>query len=261
MAIDRIPGVGPTNAEIAAAVAAPSAATIAAAVAAPSAATIASAVAAPSAATIAAAVAAPSSATIASAVAAAVPTTAGITSIVQANAGGQFSGTWTTVGFANHGVSASTGISVSGLSGYKYLRVITTGYSTSNPCNPMIRFNGDTGNNYMATAANGLSGNTATGVYHDQGFAYTNRTWLTGAGTQVNAGSPPMIDCIIPNSNSSAIKLITFVTMGYINSAGTRRSTQGAFSIYNSTSAISSIDFTHNGAFIDGGYTLILGGN
>lgn len=44
MAIDRIPGVGPTNADIATAVAAPSAATIAAAVAAPSSATITSAV-------------------------------------------------------------------------------------------------------------------------------------------------------------------------------------------------------------------------
>ena len=74
MAIDRIPGVGPTNADIATAVAAPSAASIAAAVA------------APSAATIAAAVAAPSSATIASAVAAAVPTNASITSIVSAGA-------------------------------------------------------------------------------------------------------------------------------------------------------------------------------
>ena len=41
MAINNIPGVGPTNADIATAVAAPSAATIAAAVAAPSAATIA----------------------------------------------------------------------------------------------------------------------------------------------------------------------------------------------------------------------------
>lgn len=46
MGINQIPGVGPTNADIASAVAAPSAATIAAAVAAPSANTIASAVAA-----------------------------------------------------------------------------------------------------------------------------------------------------------------------------------------------------------------------
>ena len=43
MPINNIPGVGPTNADIATAVAAPSAATIAAAVAAPSAATIAAA--------------------------------------------------------------------------------------------------------------------------------------------------------------------------------------------------------------------------
>ena len=101
MAIDRIPGVGPTNADIATAVAAPSAATIATAVAAPSAATIAAtvaapsaatiaaAVAAPSAATIAAAVAAPSSATIASAVAAAVPTIGAINTSVSTYATGK----------------------------------------------------------------------------------------------------------------------------------------------------------------------------
>jgi hypothetical protein len=71
MAIDRIPGVGPQNSDIATAVAAPSAATIAAAVAAPSA------------------------ATIASTVAGSVPTLAQITSTVQSNAGSPFGGTWT----------------------------------------------------------------------------------------------------------------------------------------------------------------------
>ena len=88
MAIDRIPGVGPSNSDIAAATAAvvPNSAAITAAV--PTAAQIATAVAAPSAATIATAVAAPSASTIATAVAAAVPTAASITSIVQSNAGG-----------------------------------------------------------------------------------------------------------------------------------------------------------------------------
>jgi hypothetical protein len=77
MAINNIPGVGPQNSDIAAAVAAPSAATIAAAVAAPSSATIASAVAA----------AVPTNSSIANAVAAAVPTNASITTIAQANGG------------------------------------------------------------------------------------------------------------------------------------------------------------------------------
>ena len=99
MAINIIPGVGPTNADIATAVAAPSAATIAAAVAAPSAATIAAAVAAPSAATIASTVAAPSSATIASAVAAAVPTISAINTAVANNAPSP--NAWVHLGSAN----------------------------------------------------------------------------------------------------------------------------------------------------------------
>jgi hypothetical protein len=126
------PGVGPTNADIATAVAAPSAATIAAAVAAPSAATIASAV------------AAPSSATIASAVAAAVPTTAGITSIVQANAGSPFGGTYTNILNSTIAINATT-YTISGLAGYKYLKIAFNGQS-SGSSDYFLRCNGATTN-------------------------------------------------------------------------------------------------------------------
>jgi hypothetical protein len=134
MAIDRIPGVGPQNSDIAAAVAAPSAATIAAAVA------------APSAATIAAAVAAPSAATIATQVAASVPTLAQITSTVQANAGSPFGGSWTQI---TTGSLNNTGISftdISGLGGYKRLRFIFWNL-TQNVSGPFyFRPNGDGSN-------------------------------------------------------------------------------------------------------------------
>jgi hypothetical protein len=297
MAIDRIPGVGPQNTDIATAVAAavPTIAAITSSITTNAASAGVTMAAITSSITTNAASAGLTNASITSAgnaagwgatgptttqIAAAVPTLAQITtaittnaasagvtnasiaSTVAANAGGQFSGTWTTLGYAFHGVSPSTSLSASGLSGYKYLRVITTGYSTVNAYNPMIRFNGDTANNYFVTAANGTSGNTATGVYLDPGFSQTNRIWLTGAGTQIAAAAPCQIDCIIPNSNSAAVKFITFVTMGYTNAGGSvRRTTQGGFSIYTPTSAISSIELTHNGGTIDGGYTLILGGN
>jgi len=184
MAINNIPGVGPSNADVANAVAAvvpdsaditaavPTAAQIATAVAAPSAATIAAAVAAPSAATIASAVAAPSAATIAStvaasvptlaqintavntqtnnssigsAVAAAVPTTAGITSIVQANAGSPFGGTWTLLSAQNPG---TTTVTFSGLSGYKRYRVCMMAYSNGGNYQMYVRINNLQGAQY-----------------------------------------------------------------------------------------------------------------
>lgn len=135
MAIDRIPGVGPTNADIATAVAAPSAATIAAAVA------------APSAATIAAAVAAPSSATIASAVAAAVPTIGAINTSVANNS--PSANAWTLV--ASSAPSGVSTVTFSSLSGYKKYRIIISPNMTiSNGGGVSLRINADTTyGNYM----------------------------------------------------------------------------------------------------------------
>jgi hypothetical protein len=132
MAINIIPGVGPTNADIATAVAAPSAATIAAAVAAPSAATIASTV------------AAPSSATIATAVAAAVPTISAINSSVASNAPSPFNYVFLGTGSLNNVNSATVSFSA-----YKYIKVIWS-YTTNASANQQgsIRLNGDTSGNY-----------------------------------------------------------------------------------------------------------------
>jgi hypothetical protein len=130
------PGVGPTNADIATAVAAPSAATIAAAVAAPSAATIASAV------------AAPSSATIATAVAAAVPTISAINTAVATNAPSPNG--WVFLGNANlQGVNSAT-IS---FSAYRKLRIVWKFVNGTGGAQPvLVRFNGDSGTNYTVTA-------------------------------------------------------------------------------------------------------------
>lgn len=131
MPINNIPGVGPTNADIATAVAAPSAATIAAAVA------------APSAATIAAAVAAPSSSTIATAVAAAVPTLSQINTSVANNAPSP--NAWVHLGTVNMLNISSSTIS---FSAYRKLKIVLRLYSGVNTQNPTIRFNSDTSNVY-----------------------------------------------------------------------------------------------------------------
>jgi len=123
MAIDRIPGVGPTNADIATAVAAPSAATIA------------------------------------STVAASVPTLAQINTSVSTNAS-PFGGTWANVA-ASSGFTGVNSTTISGLTGYKFLRImfnlssitLTTGAQQHG-----IRFNGDATGAYWTMSSYGNSG-------------------------------------------------------------------------------------------------------
>lgn len=228
MPINNIPGVGPTNADIATAVAAPSAATIAAAVA------------APSAATIAAAVAAPSSATIASAVAAAVPTTAGITSIVQANAGSPFGGTWTSL-YANSPATLATSLTVSGLGSYKYLRVRWFVVANSAGNNFEVRLNGDTGSNYNDHRgySTDTSPFTAVSIRHPgTGFNF-RRT--SGLASEANVGGFE-----IWGSNQSGVKALANQEHTFFDSA--YRGLGHAVSTWRSTAAITSITFFFSGS-------------
>lgn len=147
MAIDRIPGVGPQNSDIAAAVNAPSAATIAS--------TVASSV--PTLAQINTAVnTQTNNSAIATAVAGAVPTLAQITSTVQSNAGSPFGGTWTNVAVANP--ASVNFITVSSIGGYRFLKILVA--LSTVPANETlgVRFNGDSGFNYVHYWGNGTSG-------------------------------------------------------------------------------------------------------
>lgn len=146
MAINNIPGVGPTNADIATAVAAPSASTIAAAVAAPSAATIASSVAGavPTLSQINTAVnTQTNNSAIASAVAGAVPTLSQINTAVANNAPSP--NAWVHLGTVNMLNISSSTIS---FSAYRKLKIVLRLYSGVNAQNPSIRFNSDSSNVY-----------------------------------------------------------------------------------------------------------------
>jgi hypothetical protein len=229
------PGVGPTNADIATAVAAPSAATIAAAVAAPSAATIASAV------------AAPSSATIASAVAAAVPTTAGITTIVQANAGSPYAGTITNLGVVNPGNVTTT--TITGLGGYKYLKFFVIGSSTSASWAFQLRFNGDAGGNYFfgTGASGGVGGN---GSFGSDNIRFN---------LQSAANNPASVMIEIPDASTGALKMIT--ARGATQVAGQNWVDSTTVGVWNNTSAITSIQiYTSNGAGWDQGCRIFITG-
>jgi hypothetical protein len=225
------PGVGPTNADIATAVAAPSAATIASAVAAPSA------------------------ATIATAVAAAVPTTAGITTIVQANAGGAYSGTMTSLGYQSMGNVNS--VTFTGLSGYKYLQFFGTAImQASNAGDFSLRFNSDSSSIYNFH----LPTFTPTGL--TQNRAVNQSSGLIGGNITAN-NSAQYFNGEIFNSNSAGQKVVK--TKGYWNDSGTVRNLVDGFILWNSTAAISSVTFFFNngdtGNTATGSGVHLMGGN
>lgn len=220
MPISNIPGVGPTNADIATAVAAPSAATIAAAVA------------APSAATIAAAVAAPSSATIASAVAAAVPTTAGITSIVQANAGSPFGGTWTSLG--NVSPTGTTTVNFTGIGGYRRYRLVFNLYSNEAAFSCGVRLNGSSAN-YVYWGQEARMQSTAAW----QGHVSTggSRHFLQGSST--TNGYNSMGYCDIFEASGAGWKEIQ--SQLFFNSGATTDVLSSTRGFWRETSAVTSI--------------------
>lgn len=245
MAIDRIPGVGPQNSDIAAATAAvvPNTAQITAAV--PTAAQIATAVAAPSAATIATSVAAavptraqiqsditslgnayngPSAATIASTTAASVPTLAQINTSVATNAPSP--NAWTLITS-----TSATGLAVtfSGLSGYKTYKVLFHHNSTNGTS--VVTFNGDITNIY-AYGYRWFSNASAGGV---------SNVNQNVAGIQLGtAGSYRYGNFIIERATLSGAKHVDFKTVG----TGTPTSHNEGIGLWQGTAAITSITYT-----------------
>jgi hypothetical protein len=237
MAIDRIPGVGPANSDIAAAVAAPSAATIAAAVAAPSAATIAAAVAAPSAATIAAAVAAPSSATIATAVAAAVPTIGAINTSVANNAPSANLITYITVASP----SSATSFTISGLTGYRTLYVYAYFTTGTDGSTMGMRLNAATDN---CTVAGVETRTGSTSALSPRASITNTNNYRFATGNAINSGVNALWMKIDACTNTTTIKPIS--SRALFNGGG--QNTPWGFDAYGfsrTTAAVSSIEFTN----------------
>ena len=224
------PGLGPTNADIATAVAAPSAATIAAAVAAPSAATIATAV------------AAPSSSTIATAVAAAVPTLSQINTSVSTYA--PSSNNWTVVATATPNNTVNT-YTFSGLSGYKLYKVVY--YITMSAIDRVgLRINGDAGSNYTYAYSN-ISSGGASGDVISGGTLYG-----------INAsGSPAIGYYLINNATIGAYKDIQF------NSGTGGVSARNGFGtgVWQNTATITSITVLSSSNNFTAGHIALLGAN
>lgn len=218
MPINNIPGVGPTNADIATAVAAPSAATIAAAVAAPSA------------------------ATIATSVAAAVPTLAQINTSVSTYASS--TPTWTYIGQTAFNIAGST---FSSLSGYKMYKLVVVNMTNATAAGAYgFRINGDTASNYafrrvdnsgsvftpsgnfqqtyVQMGTNASSAPTGMSSYNEVIFndANTANNFKTGTYQRLGDGGASWLGSFAWNSTSS-ITSITFlqVPANGLSSSGT----------------------------------------
>jgi hypothetical protein len=205
----------------------------------PTAAEIAAVVAAPSAATIASAVSAPSSATIASAVAAAVPTTAGITSIVQANAGSPFGGTWTNLGVITSG---SQTVSFTGLSSYKYLRFSFWVYCDSGGIYPYVRLNGDANALYTFIAPVTSSSSSS----FSQAVRALTSDGITPQITENSVGQYYSMNLEIFGAQSGAYK--TFKGCNYYTNASSGNYAHTFDGTWRSTAAVSSVQFLSNRA-------------
>jgi hypothetical protein len=240
MAIDRIPGVGPQNSDIAAAVAAPSAATIAS--------TVAGSV--PTLAQINTAVnTQTNNSAIATAVAGAVPTLAQITSTVQANAGSPFGGTYTNLGTTSFN---ATTITISSLSSYKFI----AGYVTCNMGNGdgslSFRFNNDSGNNYSYQRfSKRVTNPPIEDTDHADGTTSLAAYYDTALG-----GTTSSVYFEIYGSNSSAYKRINIWGRHLSASQGTNRINR-IQALYLGTSAISSMSFIASASGVSGNIRLI----
>jgi hypothetical protein len=241
MAIDRIPGVGPQNTDIATAVAA----------AVPTIAAITSSITANAASagvTIAAITSAGNSAgwgatgPTTTQIAAAVPTLAQINTSVATNAPSPYGVTWVNLALTTtNGVS---GVTISSLSGYKYYRVLVLCESMSGSNKLSMRFNGDTGANYgFAMGSASPSGEIAR---------FSTQATLS---PQLNGSKGAMID--IPAANlTSGDKM--FFTLGAVSSVGASGLAVG---VWQNTAAITSMTFFDSQSNTGNWYVRVMGAN
>lgn len=284
MAIDRIPGVGPQNSDIATAVstAVPTIAQITSAVTSNAASAGVTMAAITSAITTNAASAGVTNASIASAItsnaAPASVTMAAITSSIQANAAssgvtiaaitsagnsagwgatGPFGGTWTTI-YDNKNITGVTTVTVSGLGSYKYLKIIyNLNTAPTEGVGLFMRVNGDTAGNYFYNIAWKLASTAEiTAVAEYQAGQIQLNT--LGAFSNFCTG---VIDWVNPQSGS--FKYCVTSGPGRVRpgsgQTGTLISSSGGW--FNNT-AISSVTIFNNSAnFASGSLISILGAN
>jgi hypothetical protein len=250
MAIDRIPGVGPQNSDIATATAAavPTIGAITTAITSNAASSGVTMAAITSAITTNAA----SSGVTMAAITSAITTNAASSGVTLAAIGTQvannaspYGGTWADLGTYTGNSGAAT-VTFSSLSGYKYLRLYCM-YGFGSSTLASIRFNGDSSTVY-ANALMNSSGNSERTIGGDSIYI-PSATTTTGA-----------FVLEIYGSNSSTLKHWTIYPASLL-SAGSQPYLGGGIGVYKSTSAISSLTVNGGANFNGNTYMSLRGAN
>lgn len=233
MPISRIPGVGPTNADIAATISTTAAVSSQITASVPSASAIATAVAAPSIGTITSA--------ITTNAASAGVTLAAITSAGNSAGwgatGSAFAGTYTSLYTTAIAANAQT-VVISGLSGYKYLKIKICCFTSASNFDMFLRMNGDSAN-HSSENIRLITGtapiNNLTNDGNSASFIRITDSIICGAGS-LSQGT-----FVIPDNNATTpFKNITG-NMTFFDSSNARQCRVECDGTYWSTSAISSI--------------------
>lgn len=250
MAIDRIPGVGPANSDIAATIATTPAVSAQITASVPTAAQIATAVAAPSLAQITTAIttnAAPASVTMA-AITSSITTNAASAGVTLAAIGTQvannaspFGGSWTYLGGSNPtGTNVAT---ISGFSGYKRYRLYATFYATGADYNLYLRINGNSTGIYQHQSIhwrnNSSNALLCTNAMNDNQISLAG---VSGVGVYNGFMYGAVFD--FEQSNSSQWKTVSWTGGYYLATYSVNASTQGTGFIRD-TAQITSISITN----------------
>lgn len=157
-------------------------------------------------------------------------------------------GGWTSIASGSLSGSALSLTSISG--SYKNLRLVIRNAQFSNSTEPGIRINGVSTNNYNRVA---IMNDTNTGVVSGQ--AATNQVYTTYNTPLANTVGTWIID--FPDyANTTSTKVITSMARYTSGAAGNNPESCWTQGSYNSTSAITQIDFRHTVTFNAGTYIL-----
>ena len=158
------------------------------------------------------------------------------------------SGAWTTLA---SGSLSGSGLTLSSISGsYKNLRLVIRNAQFSNSTEPGIRIAGVSTNSYNRVA---IMNDTNTGVVSGQ--AATNQVYTTYNTPLANSVGTWIID--FPDyANTTSTKVITSMARYVSGAAGNNPESCWTQGSYNSTSAISEINFRHTVTFTAGTYIL-----
>lgn len=161
---------------------------------------------------------------------------------------------WTLINAGGTALTGASTITISGLSGYNYLYLFVTGYTTATSAADIyLRFNSSNADYYRTGSWFGWgASNAVTGNANNTSNGGSPSIGHTSSAAGVGYGA-----ALIYGANSSGVK--PFICSGTGEGSGSEQ--WNSFGHWNNTSVISSIALVSNGGNFDGGTVYIYGAN